>query len=82
MNVINYIESKKIGLVINIPETENRSYRSKSDGYLLRQSAINNCIPLFTNIKNATFFISSLCYYLKNKDKMEIKSWQEYLLEM
>ena len=34
MNVINYIESKKIGLVINIPETENRSYRSKSDGYL------------------------------------------------
>lgn len=81
INVINYIESKKIGLVINIPETENRSYRSKSDGYLLRQSAINNCIPLFTNIKNATFFISSLCYYLNNKDKMEIKSWQEYLLE-
>jgi len=76
-NVINYLKSKKIGLVVNIPKK--RSYISQTNGYLIRRCAIDNNIPLFTDIKNATLFISSLLNNYKNKNSMEIKSWQEYV---
>ena len=81
-NVIDYIKLKKIGIVINIPENKNKSYRSKTDGFLLRRCAVDNNIALMTNIKNAKFLVSSLYNCFKHKDDiMEIKSWQEYLDE-
>ena len=81
-NVIDYIKLKKIGIVINIPENKNKSYRSKTDGFLLRRCAVDNNIALMTNIKNAKFLVSSLYNHFKFKDDIvEIKSWQEYLDE-
>ena len=81
-NVIDYIKLKKIGIVINIPENKNKSYRSKTDGFLLRRCAVDNNIALMTNIKNAKFLVSSLYNCYKHKDDIqEIKSRQEYLAE-
>ena len=77
-NVIDYLKLKKIGLVINIPQK--RSYISQTNGYLIRRCSIDSNIPLFTDIKNATLFVSSLYNNNNNKNSMEIKSWQEYVL--
>ena len=48
INVIDLIQN--VDLVINIPQKN--SIGRKTDGYLIRRSAIDNSIPLMTNIKN------------------------------
>ncbi len=78
--VIDLIEKRKVSLVINLSEDYNNEGSFKrviTDGYLIRRAAIDNNIPLFTDLNSARFFVNALDRY-KTKD-LKIKSWDEYL---
>ncbi|VVA43400.1 carbamoyl-phosphate synthase large subunit [Candidatus Roizmanbacteria bacterium] len=78
--VIDLIEKHKVSLVINLSEDYNNDSSFKrviTDGYLIRRAAIDNNIPLFTDLNSARFFVNALDRY-KISD-LKIKSWDEYL---
>ena len=78
--VIDLIEKHQVSLVINLSEDYNNESSFKrviTDGYLIRRAAIDNNIPLFTDLNSARFFVNALDRY-KTKD-LKIKSWDEYL---
>jgi len=78
--VIDLIEKHQVSLVINLSEDYNNEGSFKrviTDGYLIRRTAIDNNIPLFTDLNSARFFVNALDRY-KIKD-LKIKSWGEYL---
>ncbi|MFH1536824.1 MAG: carbamoyl-phosphate synthase (glutamine-hydrolyzing) large subunit [Patescibacteria group bacterium] len=73
-NVKDYLENKKIDLIINIPTKYNR--QEISDGYLIRRMATDFDISLINNLQIAKIFINSLIN-LRLKD-LKIKSWDKY----
>jgi len=73
-NTIEYLTSKKIDLVINIPKNFTR--RELRNGYQIRRSAIDFNIPLITNARVASAFVYAICKYAP--EKLAIKSWDEY----
>lgn len=79
--VTELINNKKVSLVINlsdIDEGEGRSFTKQlSDGYRIRRAAIDNNIPLFTDLNKAIFFIYALSH-IKQED-LKIKAWKEYI---
>ncbi|MEK7109853.1 MAG: hypothetical protein AAB876_01380, partial [Patescibacteria group bacterium] len=78
--VIDLIEKHQVSLVINLSEDYNNEGSFKrviTDGYLIRRAAIDNNIPLFTDLNSARFFVNALDKY-KIED-LKIKSWDEYL---
>lgn len=78
--VTELINNKSVSLVINLSEKkegEGRSFTKQlSDGFLIRRAAIDNNIPLFTDLNKAMFFISALKKY--KREDLQIKSWREY----
>jgi len=57
-NVVDMIDDKKVGLVIN---TSNRfSHEEVSDGYLIRRKAVDRNIPLLTNLQLGKLLARSL----------------------
>ncbi|MBI5404174.1 MAG: carbamoyl-phosphate synthase (glutamine-hydrolyzing) large subunit [Ignavibacteriae bacterium] len=72
--IIEYIKSKKIDLVINIPKSLSRDVLNTD--YLIRRTAIDFNIPLLTNSRLASAFIFAFCKL--NFDCLSIKSWQEF----
>ena len=78
--VIDLIEKHQVSLVINLSEDYNNEGSFKrviTDGYRIRRAAIDNNIPLFTDLNSARFFVNALDRY-KIKD-LKIKAWDEYL---
>jgi len=73
-NILSYLESGKIDLVINIPKSAEKV--ELDNDYLIRRKAIDLNIPLITNIQFAKRFIKALKRY-KTSD-LSIKSWDEY----
>lgn len=73
-NIVTMIGEKKFDLVINIPKSANR--RSLTNGYKIRRAAIDFNIPLLTNARLASAFITAFC--TKTIDDLLIKSWKEY----
>jgi len=71
---LDLIHNKEVDMVINIPK--NFTDQELSNGYLIRRSAIDFNIPLFTNARLATAFIKAFCK-LTEAD-IQIKSWDEY----
>jgi len=68
------IHDKQVDLVINIPK--NLSQHELSNGYKLRRAAIDFNIPLITNPRLASAFITAFCNM--SIDDIQIKSWDEY----
>jgi len=68
------IHDKQIDLVINIPK--NLSQHELSNGYKIRRAAIDFNIPLITNPRLASAFITAFCNM--SIDDIQIKSWDEY----
>jgi carbamoyl-phosphate synthase large subunit len=64
-------------LVINVPKDQTR--RELTNGYRIRRAAIDHNIPLVTNTRLASAFISAFCRM--NVEDIQIKSWQEYSLD-
>ncbi len=73
-NTLEYIKSKKIDLVINIPKDLSRS--ELYNDYEIRRSAIDFNIPLITNARLASAFIYAICRL--KLDDLAIKSWDQY----
>ncbi|MBI2442835.1 MAG: carbamoyl-phosphate synthase large subunit [Candidatus Levybacteria bacterium] len=73
--VLEYFHDGKVDLAINISETG--SQKAVTDGYLIRRNAIDNNIPLYTDLKKAELFIKAIT--TKPLDDLLIKSWDEYL---
>ena len=73
-NTLTYIKEKKIDLVVNIPK--NLSKDELNNDYTIRRSAIDFNIPLITNARLASAFITAFCRLAP--DEIQIKSWNEY----
>ena len=73
-NMASVIRERKVDLVINVPK-DNGETELRND-YLIRRTAIDYEVPLFTNVKVARQFAESLSY--AQKHGVEIKSWEEY----
>ncbi len=73
-NTIEYLTSKQIDLVINIPKNFTR--RELRNGYNIRRSAIDFNIPLITNARVASAFVYAICKY--SPETLAIKSWSDY----
>src|SRR5439155_9999654 len=73
-NAVEYLQQRKIDLVINIP----KSFQEEelSNDYLIRRRAVDLGIPLMTNIQFAQRFAEALS--LKGVSSLEIKSYGAY----
>lgn len=69
-----YIRNKKIDLVVNIPK--NLTQRELKNGYKIRRNAVDFNIPLITNARLASAFITAFCTL--DISDITIKSWQDY----
>lgn len=71
---LDMLHNHEIDLVVNIPK--NLTAMELDNGYKIRRAAIDLNIPLITNSRLASAFISAFCG-MKLED-IEIKSWSEY----
>lgn len=74
-NTIDYIRSRKIDMIINIPK--DLSKNELDNDYLIRRAAVDFNIPLITNARLASAFIYAICQY--GLEDISIKSWDEYV---
>ena len=68
------LHNKEIDMVVNIPK--NLTAGELTNGYKIRRAAIDLNIPLITNARLASAFISAFCTLDVND--IAIKSWSEY----
>ena len=73
-NIKQLMADKKLDLIINIPK--NITKRELTNGYVIRRGAVDYNIPLITNARLASAFITSFCEL--SLDDVKIKSWNEY----
>jgi len=74
LNVKTMLSNKQFDLVINIPK--NTTERELKNDYIIRRGAIDFNIPLLTNARLASAFITAFCS--KSMEDIKIKSWDEY----
>ena len=73
-NVLDYLKNRQIDMVVNIPK--NLSKNELHNDYTIRRSAVDFNIPLITNARLASAFLTAIC---KNSpEDIKIKSWDEY----
>ena len=68
------LHRKEIDMVVNIPK--DLSVGELNNGYQIRRAAVDLNIPLITNARLASAFISAFCSL--SVDDLIIKSWAEY----
>ena len=68
------LHEKQIDMVVNIPR--DLSAGELDNGYKIRRAAIDLNIPLITNARLASAFITAFCKL--SVDDIRIKSWQEF----
>jgi carbamoyl-phosphate synthase large subunit len=73
-NIMDYVKTKKLDLIINIPR--NLSTGELANGYKVRRGAVDYNIPLITNARLATAFITA--FTTMSREDIAIKSWCEY----
>ena len=73
-NIQQMIADRRFDLIINIPKDVTR--RELTNGYIIRRSAVDYNVPLITNARLASAFITAFCTI--TLDDMQIKSWNEY----
>ncbi|HEX2648624.1 MAG TPA: carbamoyl-phosphate synthase (glutamine-hydrolyzing) large subunit [Burkholderiales bacterium] len=73
-NTLQYIEGRKVDLVINIPKHSGEA--ELANDYLIRRRAADLGIPLITDIQLARRLAEALSK--KRLEDLEVKSWQEY----
>ena len=69
------ITNKGVDLVINLPDRG--GYNSETDGYKIRRLAIDNHIPLITNLQLAQLFLT--CLIDLDGQDLPLKSWNKYI---
>lgn len=73
--ILEFLQKKKLDLVINIPSSYSRE--ELTDGYMIRRAAIDNNIPLVTNLQLSKMIVEVL--QENTRGAVAIKSWGEYL---
>jgi carbamoyl-phosphate synthase large subunit len=73
-NSLDYLRSGKIDLVVNIPK--NLSSHELSNDYTIRRTAVDLNIPLLTNARLASAYITAFCK-IEVAD-LDIMAWNEY----
>jgi len=73
-NTLDYLKNRTIDLVINIPKDLTKS--ELSNDYDIRRSSVDFNIPLITNARLASAFITAFCKV--SMEDIAIKSWDEY----
>jgi len=73
-NVLDYLSSGKLDLIINIPK--NYQEDELTNDYIIRRRAVDFGIPLITNIQLAQRFVEAMS--AKKFEDLEVKSWAEY----
>ena len=71
---VDLIARHEVELVINIPK--NFSTGELTNGYKMRRAAIDFNVPLITNSRLATAYVSAFCNL--GADDLKIKAWDEY----
>ena len=74
-NVLDFLNSKKIDLVINIFDPYFK--KEFDDDYLIRRATIDFGIPLLTNLQTAELFVKALA--TKKIEDLKILPWDYYL---
>jgi carbamoyl-phosphate synthase large subunit len=76
-NILDYLQERKIDLVINVPMPNKRtSYTDVlTDGYIIRRQAVEFNIPVIVNLELA----STLVKVLKQRNGTTIRSLNEYM---
>lgn len=72
--VLDVLRDKKIDMVVNIPK--DLTPRELTNGYSIRRAAIDLNIPLITNTRLASAFITA--FTTMRVEDIEIKAWSEY----
>ncbi len=73
-NTMDYLRERKIDLVINVPK--DLTSTELSNDYTIRRSAVDFNIPLITNSRLASAFLTAICKL--GIEDIAIKSWDEY----
>ncbi len=71
---LDLLHEKKIDMVVNMPK--DLTPRELTNGYKVRRAAIDLNVPLITNSRLASAFISAFCTV--SLDDIDIKAWGEY----
>ena len=72
--LLDVLREKKIDMVVNIPK--DLTPRELTNGYSIRRAAIDLNIPLITNTRLASAFITA--FTTMRVEDIEIKAWSEY----
>lgn len=80
-NAMDLLRGKRIDFAIVLPEhigdrDKHSLEKSYTDGYVMRRTAIDMGIPIFTNAQNSTFFVETISRY--TPDELRIRSWREF----
>jgi carbamoyl-phosphate synthase large subunit len=73
-NILEFFQKGKVDMAINITDTNLK--KDIDDDYYIRRFAVDQNIPLFTNIQKAELFTKAIAE--KDLNKIEIKSWAEF----
>ena len=78
-NILDYLQERKIDLVINVPMANKRSSYSDilTDGYAIRRQAVEFNVPVITNLQLAQALVEVLKE--KGKNGNSIRSLNEYM---
>lgn len=71
---LDLLHEKKIDMVVNMPK--DLTPRELTNGYKVRRAAIDLNVPLITNSRLASAFISAFCNV--SLDDIDVKAWGEY----
>jgi carbamoyl-phosphate synthase large subunit len=76
-NVLTLFQKGMVDVAINLVDTHVK--KDIDDDYMIRRSAVDHNIPIYTNRQKAELFIKAIC--LKTLETLPIKSWDEYVQE-
>jgi carbamoyl-phosphate synthase large subunit len=76
-NILDYLQERKIDLVINVPVANRQTSYSDilTDGYIIRRQAVEFNVPVITNLQLA----EALVDVLKKNNQKSIRSLNEYM---
>jgi carbamoyl-phosphate synthase large subunit len=77
-NILDYLQERKIDLVINVPVANRQTSYSDilTDGYIIRRQAVEFNVPVITNLQLAAALVDVL---KKNNQNGSIRSLNEYM---
>jgi len=81
-NILDYLQERKIDLVINVPMANRRSNMSDiiTDGYIIRRQAVEFNVPVITNLQLAQALVDVMRQ--KDQNGNGIRSLNEYMDEL